>query len=110
MTGRTTVVEKTGAGRGRHKTAHARALLTPDECMRLRLPEKDAATGRMRPGDCLIFVAGQPPIYGQQILYFTDAVLAQRAEMDAPCKRDQAPRKTLSREEEGMAKEILGEG
>ena len=107
MTGRTTVLERTGAGRGRHQTAHARALLTPDECMRLRLPEKDSTSGRMRPGDCLVFVAGQPPVYGQQILYFTDAVLAARAEMDAPSKRDEAPRRFLSPEEERIAKELL---
>jgi len=110
MTGRTTVVEKTGAGRARHKTAHGRALLTADECMRLRLPEKDASSGRMRPGDCLIFVAGQAPVYGRQILYFADAVLAARAEIDAPSKRDEAPRRFLSPEEERIAKELLGVG
>jgi len=75
--------------------------------MRLALPEKDAATGRMLPGDCLIFVAGQPPVYGQQILYFADAVLAARAEIDAPSKRDEAPRTFLSPEEERIAKEVL---
>jgi type IV secretion system protein VirD4 len=110
MTGTTTVVEKTGAGRRRHKTAHGRALLTADECMRLRLPQRDAATGRTRPGDCLIFVAGQPPVYGQQILYFTDAVLAARAELRAPSKRDEGPRRSLSAEEENIAKELLRSG
>ena len=101
------MVDETGAGRGRQKTAHARELITADECMRLRLPEKEGAGGRMRPGDCLIFVAGQPPVYGQQILYFLDAVLAARADMDAPCKRDEAPPRSFSPEEERMAKEVL---
>jgi type IV secretion system protein VirD4 len=110
MTGRTTVVEKTGAGRARHKTAHGRALLTADECMRLALPQKEAATGRMRPGDCLIFVAGQPPVYGQQIVYFADAVLGARGAFQAPSKRDSAPRRSLSPEEERIAKELLGAG
>ena len=60
------------------------------------LPEKDAASGRMRPGDCLIFVAGQPPVYGQQIVYFADAVLGARGAIQAPSKRDEAPRRSLS--------------
>jgi hypothetical protein len=58
----------------------------------------------------LIFVAGQPPVYGQQILYFADAVLAARAEVDAPSKRDEAPRRSLSREEEGIAQKLFTEG
>jgi type IV secretion system protein VirD4 len=107
MTGMTTVVEKTGAGRGRLKTAHGRALLTADECMRLRLPKKDRATGRMLPGDCLVFVAGQPPVYGQQIVYFTDAVLAARGALPAPSERDAAPQRSFSPEERRMAKEML---
>ena len=78
--------------------------------MRLALPERDARRERMRPGDSLIFVAGQPPAYGQQIVYFTDRILAARAAIKAPSKRDEAPRRSLSREEEGIAKEILGEG
>ena len=110
MTGRTTVVETTGAGRARHKTAHGRALLTADECMRLALPEKDAASGRLRPGECLIFVAGQPPVYGQQIVYFADAVLGARGALQAPSKRDEAPQRSLSREEKRMAKELLPSG
>ena len=110
MTGTTTVVEKTGAVRARQERAHARPLLTPDECMRLALPERDARSERMRPGDSLIFVAGQPPVYGEQIVYFTDRILAARAAIKAPSKRDEAPRRSLSREQEGIAKEILGEG
>jgi len=107
MTGTTTVVEKTGVGRGRLKTAHGRALLTADECMRLRLPKKDRATGRLRPGDCLVFVAGQPPVYGQQIVYFTDAVLAVRGALPAPSERDAAPQRSFSPEEKRVAKELL---
>ena len=87
-----------------------RALLTADECMRLALPEKDAASGRLRPGECLIFVAGQPPVYGQQIVYFADAVLGARGALRAPSKRDEAPQRSLSREEKRMAKELLPSG
>mgnify|MGYP002839629047 CR=1 FL=1 len=38
----------------------------------------------LRPGDMLIFVAGQPPIKGQQALYFQDKELLARARMPAP--------------------------
>ncbi|MDH3846012.1 MAG: type IV secretory system conjugative DNA transfer family protein, partial [Myxococcales bacterium] len=110
MTGTTTVVDKTGAGRGRHNTAHGRALLTPDECMRLRLPQRDAVTGATRPGDCLIFVAGQPPVYAEQILYFEDAVLGARAELRAPETRDAAPRSALSLKEQEIAASWLEAG
>lgn len=43
-----------------------RALLTPDETM--RLPDEDA----------LIFVAGNKPIYGKKIRYYEDALLSAR--------------------------------
>jgi hypothetical protein len=55
----------------------------------------------------LIFVAGQPPVYGQQILYFADRVLAARAAIKAPSTRDAAPRRFLSAEEMECAKALL---
>lgn len=110
MTGTTTVVDRTRAGGRRHNTAHGRALLTPDECMRLRLPERDARSGAMLPGHCLIFAAGHPPIYAEQILYFEDAVLGERAELRAPESRDEAPRSALSPREQEMAASFLDAG
>ena len=50
MTGTTTVQSHRWAGKKRQKHFHARPLLTPDECMRLRLPEKDRTTDRVSPG------------------------------------------------------------
>jgi type IV secretion system protein VirD4 len=49
----------------------SRPLLTVDECMRLKGPEKDS-TGRLIlvPGDMLVFVAGYAGIYGKQMLFF----------------------------------------
>jgi type IV secretion system protein VirD4 len=44
---------------------------------------KDAA-GNVVPGDMLIFTAGNPPIYGRQILYFIDPVFSARARVKAP--------------------------
>lgn len=63
----------------------ARPLLTPDECMRLPGPRKNPTTGLIEAaGDLLVFVAGAPPIYGRQILFFQDPVFAARARLPAP--------------------------
>ena len=98
MTGKTTVVEEkvslSGSRSGHMKNASvnvaetARPLLTPDECMRLPGPEKDLQGRVIRPGDMLIFTAGQPPIYGRQILYFFDPVFSARSKMPAPDRSD----------------------
>jgi type IV secretion system protein VirD4 len=56
-----------------------RPLLTPDEVM--RLPD-DAA---------LIFVAGQPPIYGRRIRYYEDPIFAARASIQPPTSSDRLP-------------------
>ncbi len=98
MTGKTTVVEEkvslSGSRTGHLKNASvnvtetARPLLTPDECMRLPGPEKDAQGRVTKPGDMLIFTAGQSPIYGRQILYFFDPVFSVRAKMPAPDRSD----------------------
>ena len=94
MTGKTTVVEEkvslSGSRTGHMKNASvnvtetARPLLTPDECMRLPGPEKDSQGKVIKPGDMLIFTAGQSPIYGRQILYFFDPVFSARAKIPVP--------------------------
>ena len=94
MTGKTTVVEEkvslSGSRTGHMKNASvnvmetARPLLTPDECMRLPGPEKDSQGRVLKPGDVLIFTAGQSPIYGRQILYFFDPVFSARAKIPVP--------------------------
>lgn len=48
-----------------------RALLTPDETM--RLPDTDA----------LIFVAGSKPIYSKKIRYYEDPMLSKRQRLGA---------------------------
>ena len=66
-----------------------RPLMTPDEVMRLRPPRKEGhgSTEQITaPGDMLIFVAGHYPIYGTQMLYFSDPVLRARAELAPPVK------------------------
>ena len=94
MTGKTTVVEEkvslSGSRSGHMKNASvnvtetARPLLTPDECMRLPGPEKDNQGKVIKPGDMLIFTAGQSPIYGRQILYFFDPVFSKRSKVPVP--------------------------
>lgn len=64
-----------------------RPLMTTDEVMRLRPPQK---TGNgtseqiVAPGDMLIFVSGHFPILGMQMLYFFDPELRKRAEIPPP--------------------------
>jgi len=65
-----------------------RPLLTPDEVMRLPTPVKDKDGKIQKPGEMLIFVAGQPPIRGTQPLYFMDSVFSARAKVPAPTASD----------------------
>ena len=65
-----------------------RPLLTADEVMRLPAAHKDPRGNVTEPGDMLIFMAGQTPIYGKQILYFMDPTFSARAKIPAPDKSD----------------------
>ncbi|OCS21482.1 hypothetical protein CFVI97532_09575 [Campylobacter fetus subsp. venerealis cfvi97/532] len=58
-----------------------RPLITADECMRLPSAKKDKDDKIIAPGDMLIFIAGQSPIYGKQILYFKDDVFLARSKV-----------------------------
>jgi type IV secretion system protein VirD4 len=60
-----------------------RPLMTPDEVLRLRPPQKEAGASEriVAPGQMLIFVSGHRPILGTQMLYFLDPVLKARAEI-----------------------------
>jgi type IV secretion system protein VirD4 len=64
-----------------------RPLMTPDEVMRIRPAQKKGEGDKQRivaPGDMLIFVSGQYPILGKQMLYFSDPVLRMRSEVPPP--------------------------
>jgi type IV secretion system protein VirD4 len=64
-----------------------RPLMTPDEVMRLRPPQKSgngASEQIVAPGDMLIFVSGHFPILGMQMLYFFDPELQRRAAIVPP--------------------------
>ncbi|SFK88891.1 type IV secretion system protein VirD4 [Nitrosomonas aestuarii] len=99
LTGQTTVIKEQITTSGRRSSmmhGHVtrtlqetqRALLTPDECMRLPGATKDASGRITKPGDMIIYVAGYPAIYGVQPLYFQDEVFAARAKVDPPLSSD----------------------
>src|SRR5271169_4713044 len=64
-----------------------RPLMTPDEVLRLKPPTKkrDGKTEKIvAPGQMLIFVSGNYPILGTQMLYFLDPILTARAALKPP--------------------------
>jgi type IV secretion system protein VirD4 len=64
-----------------------RPLMTPDEVSRLRPAQKQGEGDDEKivaPGQILIFVSGNYPILGTQMLYFLDPVLRDRAELLPP--------------------------
>lgn len=66
-----------------------RPLMTPDEVLRLKPPQKRGYGARERiitPGQMLIFVSGHRPILGTQMLYFLDSALKARAAVAPPAK------------------------
>jgi len=94
MVGNTTIVKEdvtesgTRYGPMKHisRTYHevSRPLMTPNEIMQLRKPEKNDKGEITAPGEMVIFVAGEAPIRGTQILYFQDPVFSRRARIAAP--------------------------
>jgi type IV secretion system protein VirD4 len=66
-----------------------RPLMTPDEVLRLQPPQKQSEGEKEKivaPGQMLIFVSGNYPILGTQMLYFLDPVLSARASMKPPTR------------------------
>jgi type IV secretion system protein VirD4 len=62
----------------------SRALLTPDEIMDLAKPRKDDNGQIVESGEMVVFIAGERPIFGTQILYFLDPVFERRARIGSP--------------------------
>ncbi len=91
-----------------------RPLMTPDEVLRLKPPQKKSeSNGSERiiaPGQMLIFVSGHYPILGTQMLYFLDPVLTARAELPPPTKfmaledGEAKPQKPLARTRHKISK------
>lgn len=99
LTGQTTVIKEQITTSGRRTAAMLgqvsrtmqevqRPLLTPDECLRMPGPVKNASGNIEQAGDMVIYVAGFPAIYGKQPLYFKDQVFQARANVAAPSTSD----------------------
>lgn len=112
LTGQTTVVKEQITTSGKRTAAIMgqvsrtmqevqRPLLTPDECLRMPGPTKDANGDITEAGDMVVYVAGYPAIYGRQPLYFKDMVFAARAEVPAPKNSDRLV--TFAAPEEAIA-------
>jgi len=112
MTGKTTVMRANysfSGNRGALYGARAmaghvdyipRPLLTADEVMRLKGIDK--RTDRLVPGHMLIFLAGQYPIYGVQMIYLADPEFVRRSLIPPPHQPATLP-DTLSRKLETIA-------
>ena len=70
-----------------------RPLLTVDECLRMLGAEKENSL-IIKGGHMLIFVAGYPAIYGQQVLYFQDPYFLERSKVPAPTESDKLKQPT----------------
>lgn len=66
----------------------SRALITADEAMRLKAPEKDGQGNIVSAGEVLVFAAGHPPIRGEQSLYFQNPIFAERVKLPPPPRSD----------------------
>ncbi len=64
----------------------SRALLTPDEVMRIQSIRK--VREKLVAGDSLVFLVGEPVIYGRQILHFDDPVIGPRSRLGALSQSD----------------------
>jgi type IV secretion system protein VirD4 len=100
-TGQTTVVteevsegQNSGSQRSQNRSYRSvpRAVMTPDEITRLRLPVRNAEGQITGPGEVLIFQAGQHVIRGVQSLYFLDPEYRRRAAIPAPETMRAVPR------------------
>ena len=91
LTEQTTVVKEqlTRSGHGwsphisRTTQEISRPLLTADEAMRMKGPNKDRNGLITEPGHMVVYVAGYPAIHGIQPLYFKDPELSRRAQIPA---------------------------
>lgn len=76
----------TSASRSYSETS--RPLLTADEAMRLKAPEKDGEGNITRAGAVLVYSAGHAPIQGEQSLYFLDPTFSERVRIPPPPASD----------------------
>ena len=85
-------------------------MLTVDECMRLKGPEKDATGKILTPGDMLVFIAGYAAVYGRQMLYFLDPEFSRRVKINAPALSDQIVKREEPRRIHSLLENWEGSG
>jgi len=80
---------KSGSLKNVSRTYHevSRPVMTPDEVMALRKPRKDNDGRILESGEMVVFIAGERPIKGTQILYFIDPIFSERSRIPAPRSR-----------------------
>ena len=61
-----------------------RPLMTADEILKLKSSVKDKDGRMLEPGEMLIFIAGQSPIHGTQILFFEDPEFNRQSQISPP--------------------------
>ncbi|MCP3876125.1 MAG: type IV secretory system conjugative DNA transfer family protein [Desulfobacteraceae bacterium] len=61
-----------------------RPLMTADEILKLKSAIKDKDGRILEPGEMLIFIAGQSPIHGTQILFFEDPQFLRQTQIASP--------------------------
>ncbi|HSZ89786.1 MAG TPA: type IV secretory system conjugative DNA transfer family protein, partial [Acetobacteraceae bacterium] len=94
MIGNTTIVKEDvtesgtrfGSLKNVSRTYHevSRPLMTPDEIMDLKKPQTNGDAEIVESGEMVVFLAGERPIFGTQILYFLDPVFSERVKIDPP--------------------------
>ena len=75
-------------GRTETDGVHARALLTPDEILRLPVAKVDEHHRLIEPGSALVFSRGCHPIHAVQTPWFFDDEMTARAHIPAPAHSD----------------------
>jgi type IV secretion system protein VirD4 len=106
--GNTTIVKedvtesglKSGSLKNVSRTYHevSRPVMTPDEIMALRKPRKDDDGRIVETGEMVVFIAGERPIKGTQILYFIDPTFSERSRIAAPRSGTTIPLATATRQ------------
>lgn len=110
LTGQTTVIKEQITTSGRRTSFMLnqvsrtiqevqRPLLTPDECLRLPGPKKNALGLIEEAGDMVVYMAGFPMIYGKQPLFFKDPIFSARAAVPPPLTGDVLRQKLTLAEE-----------
>lgn len=114
MSGTTTVIKSQRTTSGKRSSVMlgqvtetfqevSRPLLTTDECMRLAGAKKDGSGKVLSGGDMLIFMAGEAPIKGKQILFFKDKVFLDRSQVPTPLRSDITQKKVLAPEDTNIS-------